>query len=53
MTALFGELFDLIVGIVFPATVTPVSALAAFGILFPLVVIALGFLRKLVRSGGD
>lgn len=51
VTALFTALFDIIVGIVFPTTVTPVSVLAAFGIIFPLVVVALGFLYKLVRSG--
>jgi hypothetical protein len=52
MTALFTGFFALLSGIIFPATVTPVSALASFGILFPLVVIVLGFLYSLVRGRG-
>lgn len=47
VTALFTALFDLIVGIVFPATPTPVSVLAAFGLIIPLVVAAFTFLRRL------
>lgn len=48
---LFNELFELISGIIFPATITPVSVIAAFGILFPLVGVGLGFLFRLVRGG--
>ena len=46
----FNEMFDLISGIIFPATGTPVSVLAAFGIIFPLVVIVLSFVRSLARG---
>lgn len=52
MLLLLTELFTILVGIIFPAAVTPVSALASFAILFPLLAIALGFLYKLVRSAG-
>ena len=52
MLAIFTQLFTILTGIIFPAAVTPVSALAAFGLLFPLLVVALGFLYKLVRSAG-
>lgn len=48
---LFNELFELISGIIFPTTITPVSVIAAFGILFPLVGVGLGFLFRLVRGG--
>ena len=50
MTAIFTGFFTLLSGIIFPATVTPVSSLAAFGLLFPLVGLALGFLYRLVRG---
>ena len=52
MLAIFTQLFTILTGIIFPDPVTPVSALAAFGLLFPLLVVALGFLYKLVRSAG-
>jgi hypothetical protein len=42
-----------LVGIIFPATVTPVSALAAFGLIFPIIGVVLGLLYRLVRSSGS
>jgi hypothetical protein len=53
VTALFDALFALLIGIIFPATPTAISTLAAFGIIFPLVVVVLGFLFKLVRGRSD
>jgi hypothetical protein len=47
---LFTSLFTLISGFIFPATPSAVSTLAAFAILFPLIVLVLGFLLKLVRG---
>lgn len=52
VTALFTGLFDLIVGLVFPTTPTPVSALAAFGLIFPLIGVAYSFLRRLTGGNG-
>lgn len=51
MTALFTSLFGVVTGIVFPATVTPVSVIAAFGLLFPLIGLTLAFLKRLASSG--
>lgn len=52
-TALFNALFELVSGIIFPATAdaTAVSNLASFAILLPIIVAVLGFLFKLVKSG--
>jgi hypothetical protein len=50
---LFTELFDILIAIIFPATPTAVSTLAAFAIIFPLVLVVLGFLFRLVRRGGS
>jgi hypothetical protein len=33
--------------------VTPVSALAAFGLIFPIIGVVLGLLYRLVRSSGS
>lgn len=49
---LFGRFFDLLVALIFPATPTAVSSLAAFGLIFPIVGIVLGLLYRLVRSAG-
>lgn len=52
MQLLFSEFMDILVALIFPAVVTPVSALAAFGIIFPIVGIVLSLLYRLVRSAG-
>jgi hypothetical protein len=52
MILLFQSLMDVLVGIIFPATVTPISALASFGVLFPLIGLVLGLVYRLVRSAG-
>jgi hypothetical protein len=52
VTLLITQLFTLISGIIFPATSTPISTLAAFGLLFPLVVLGLNFVLKLARGSG-
>lgn len=49
---LFTEMFDLISGIIFPATITPISVLAAFGMIFPVLGVVLGFVFSLVRGRG-
>ena len=52
MLELFQAFTDVLVGLIFPATVTPISALASFGILFPIIGIVLGLVYRLVRSAG-
>lgn len=52
VTELLTQFFTLISGIIFPATLTPVSVLAAFGMIFPIVGVVLGFLFSLVRGRG-
>lgn len=52
MTAIFQGFFTLLTGVIFPDTVTSVSALASFGVLFPIVVVVLGFLYSLIRGRG-
>lgn len=49
---LFGRFFDLLVALIFPATPTAISSLAAFGLIFPIVGVVLGLLYRLVRSSG-
>lgn len=54
VTELFNQFFTMLSGIIFPDTVTAVSVLASFGVIFPIIVVVLGFLFSLVRgrSGG-
>lgn len=42
--------FDLLSGMIFPTTLTPISVLAAFGLIFPIVGIVLGFVFSLARG---
>lgn len=35
---------------IFPATLTPISVLAAFGVIFPIVGVVMGFVFSLVRG---
>lgn len=51
MTQLFTAFFDLLSGIIFPATPTAISSIASFGLLFAIVVTVLGFVYKLVGRG--
>lgn len=53
VTELFTEFFTLISGIVFPTVLTPVSVLAAFGLIFPILIVVLGFLYRLVRGSSS
>lgn len=50
VTDLVTQFFALISGIVFPATLTPVSVLAAFAFIFPLIGLVLSFFRGLIRG---
>ena len=52
VTELFNALLTLVSGIVFPAAVTPVSVLAAAGLLLPLIVWAVSFVKRIASSGG-
>lgn len=53
VTALFTSMMTLVSGIIFPAVVTPISLLAAFGLLFPVILIVVAFVKMLakVKSG--
>jgi hypothetical protein len=50
VTTLLNQFFTLISGMIFPATLTPVSVLAAFGVIFPIVGVVMGFVFSLVRG---
>jgi hypothetical protein len=44
-------MFTLISGIIFPATPTAISTIAAFAVILPIIVAVLAFIFKLIRSG--
>jgi hypothetical protein len=39
-------------GIIFPDTVSAISVVAAFGLLFPFILVVLGLIKRLASSGG-
>ena len=50
--ALFTALLTTLSGILFPATPSAMSTIAAFGIIVPLLFVVLAFVFKLVKSKG-